>query len=222
VIEIFVRHRLGELTIEADLYAEGRLLALCGVSGAGKTSLLNMIAGLMRPDSGRIAIGGVTFFDSDHRIDLAPQARRVGYVFQEPRLFPHLTAAGNLRYGARFAGGGPRPVKFDDVVELLGVGPLLHRRPGKLSGGEKQRIAIGRALLMAPRALLLDEPLAAIDDARRQEILALIEKLRDAFMIPMVFVSHRVSEVERLADEIADVEAGKALAVRRAPPRRVK
>ena len=216
MIEIFVRRRLGELSIEADLYAEGRLLALCGVSGAGKTSILNMVAGLMRPDSGRIAIGGVTFFDSDHRIDLAPQARRVGYVFQEPRLFPHLTAAGNLKYGARFAGGGPRPVKFDDVVELLGVGPLLHRRPAKLSGGEKQRIAIGRALLMAPRALLLDEPLAAIDDARRQEILALIEKLRDAFMIPMVLVSHRVSEVERLADEIADVEAGKALVMRRA------
>jgi molybdate transport system ATP-binding protein len=222
VIEIVVRHRLGELVIEADIRARGRLLALCGVSGAGKTSLLNMVAGLMRPDSGRIAIGGATFFDSSNRIDLEPQARRVGYVFQEPRLFPHLTAAGNLKYGARFAGGAPRPVKFDDVVELLGVGSLLQRRPAKLSGGEKQRIAIGRALLMAPRALLLDEPLSAIDDARRQEILSLIEKLRDAFMIPMVFVSHRASEVERLADEIADIEAGKAVSVRPAPPRATK
>ena len=219
MIEIAVRRRLGDLAVAADIRAEGRLLALCGVSGSGKTSLLNMIAGLLRPDAGRIALDGVALFDSQQRIDLPPRARRLGYVFQEPRLFPHLTAAGNLHYGARFAPEGPSHVEFDDVVDLLGVRPLLHRRPGKLSGGEKQRIAIGRALLMSPRALLLDEPLSAIDDARRQEILALIEQLRDAFAIPIVFVSHRPSEVERLADVIAEVEAGQVVAVRAAPPR---
>lgn len=214
MIEIRVRRRVGEIDIEVDIRSEARLLALCGPSGAGKTSLLNMIAGLMQPTSGRIAIDGVAFVDTDKRICLPARKRGIGYVFQEPRLFPHLTVEANLRYGARFAPEGPGHVEFADVVDLLGVGRLLQRRPDKLSGGEKQRIAIGRALLMSPRALLLDEPLSAIDEARRQEILALIEKLRDAFAIPIVFVSHRASEVERLADEIADVEAGRAVAVR--------
>jgi molybdate transport system ATP-binding protein len=209
MIEIAVRHRLGALEISAEIRAEGRALALCGPSGAGKTTLLNMIAGLMRPDRGRIAIDGETFFDTAASIDLTAQKRAVGYVFQEPRLFPHLTAAGNLNYGARLARGRAPLVGFDDVVDLLGVRPILRRRPARLSGGEKQRIAIGRALLMSPRALLLDEPLSAIDEARRHEILALIEKLRDAFAIPMILVSHRASEVERLADDVAIIEAGR-------------
>ena len=218
MIEISVRRRLGDLQIDADIRAEGRILALCGVSGSGKTSLLNMIAGLRRPDEGRIAIDGASFFDSRRRIDLPVRKRRIGYVFQEPRLFPHLSVAANLNYGVRFAGIGARPVPFDDVVSLLGVEHLLDRRPAKLSGGEAQRIAIGRALLMSPRALLLDEPLTGIDEARRQEILALIEKLRDAFAVPIVFVSHRASEIERLADVVADIEDGKVVALRQGRP----
>ncbi len=212
MIEIAVRLLRGATLYEADLRVEARLLALVGPSGAGKTTLLNMIAGLIRPDEGRIAIDGEVFFDSARGIDIPTRSRRLGYVFQETRLFPHLSAAANLRYGLRFAAPDARGVKFDGVVDLLGVRDLLARRPGQLSGGEKQRIAIGRALLSQPRALLLDEPLSAIDEARRLEILQLIERLRDAFAIPIIFVSHRAEEVERLADRIADIGTdGKAV-----------
>lgn len=216
MIEVRIRRRLGSLRLDVDISAEGRLLALCGPSGAGKTSLLNLIAGLDRPDAGRIAIGPHVFFDSERGVDTPARLRRVGYVFQEPRLFPHLSVEKNLLYGARFAEPDGADVAFGDVVEMLGVGALLTRRPEALSGGEKQRIAIGRALLMRPRALLLDEPLTAIDDARRYEILALMETLRDAFRIPMIFVSHRASEVERLANDVATIEAGRLVGLRKA------
>jgi molybdate transport system ATP-binding protein len=214
MIEIRARHRIGDFTIAADIRAAGRVLALCGASGAGKTTLLNLIAGLALPAEGRIAIDETVFLDTAANIDMPARARRLGYVFQEPRLFPHLSVRANLRYGARFAPSGAPLVGFDDVVALLGVAPLLSRRPAKLSGGEKQRVAIGRALLMSPRALLLDEPLTAIDDARRHEILALIEQLRDAFAIPMIFVSHRADEVERLANDIALLSPGKPVELR--------
>jgi molybdate transport system ATP-binding protein len=214
MIEIAVRHRFGAFAIEADIRASGRILAISGPSGAGKTSLLNMISGLLRPDEGRIAVDGVVFLDTAIGLDMPTRQRRIGYVFQEPRLFPHLSVAGNLRYGARFARNDSRLVGFDEVVALLGIAHLLARRPARLSGGEKQRVAIGRALLSSSRALLLDEPLTAIDDARRRDILGLIEQLRDAFAIPIVFVSHRAGEVERLASEVAVLSQGRLVEMR--------
>jgi molybdate transport system ATP-binding protein len=206
LIEVSVRLKRGARIYRADIAAEARVLALVGPSGAGKTTLLNMIAGLAPPDEGRIAIGGETFFDSAMGLSLPPRVRRLGYVFQDARLFPHLSVAANLRYGMRFAPGATNGVAFDEVVDLLGVRALLGRRPGRLSGGETQRVAIGRALLSQPRALLLDEPLSAIDEARRLEILELIERLRDAYAIPILLVSHRFEEVERLADAIVDID----------------
>ncbi|HYC26096.1 MAG TPA: molybdenum ABC transporter ATP-binding protein [Roseiarcus sp.] len=211
-MEIQARHRLGAFTLDVALESRGPTLALFGPSGAGKTTLLNIVAGLTRPQEGRVIIDGVTFLDSAAAVELSPRARRVGYVFQELRLFPHLKVEGNLLYGRRFTPYAKPVVDFDQAVEILGLRPLLARRPGRLSGGEKQRVAIGRALLADPRVLLLDEPLAALDDARRAEILAYIEKLRAAFAIPIVFVSHRLSEVERIADDIAILENGRIVA----------
>jgi molybdate transport system ATP-binding protein len=211
VIEIEVSHRLGAFAIEAHVIARGATLALCGPSGAGKTTLLNIIAGLIRPREGRIVVDGVIFLDTAAGVDLPPRQRQVGYVFQELRLFPHLKVEGNLLYGRRFARSSERLVDFDHVVDLLGIRSLLGRRPGRLSGGEKQRVAIGRALLADPRLLLMDEPLAALDDARRAEILSYIEKLRAAFAIPIVFVSHRFSEVQRLASDVAMLDYGKVV-----------
>lgn len=219
MIEIVVDHAQGDFSITADIRARGRVLALCGPSGAGKTTLLDIVAGLRRPKRGRVAIDDAVFFDSSGGIDLPARRRRIGYVFQEPRLFPHLSVTGNLTYGARFAARGPGLVGFDHVVALLGIQALLKRGTEKLSGGEKQRVAIGRALLSNPRVLLMDEPLTAIDEARRRDILQLIETLRDAFAIPIVFVSHRASEVERLASDVAEIESGRIVAVREAPAR---
>jgi molybdate transport system ATP-binding protein len=214
MIEIAVEHVQGDFAIAADISASGRVLALCGPSGAGKTTLLDIVAGLRRPRRAHIAVDGALFIDTERGLDTPARRRRIGYIFQEPRLFPHLSVAGNLNYGARFASRGPRLVSFADVVALLGIGALLERRPAHLSGGEKQRVSIGRALLSNPRLLLMDEPLSAIDDARRRDILGLIETLRDAFAIPIIFVSHRASEVERLASDIAELESGRLVALR--------
>jgi molybdate transport system ATP-binding protein len=216
MIAVDVRLRQGDFFLKATLTAQSKTLALYGPSGAGKTTLLNIIAGLAHPDEGRIAIDSIPFLDTSARIDLSPRQRRVGYVFQELRLFPHLKVERNLLYGRRFAPKGERSVDFDQVVDLLGIRPLLDRWPARLSGGEKQRVAIGRALLANPRLLLLDEPLAALDEARRAEILTYIEKLRDAFAIPIVFVSHRLSEVDRLAGDVAILDQGKLVEMRSA------
>jgi molybdate transport system ATP-binding protein len=215
MIEIAATLRLGAFSLEARIAAQGRTLAICGASGAGKTTLLMIIAGLLRPQAGRVAIDGTVFLDTANGVDLAPRRRHIGYVFQEARLFPHLSVAQNLRYGERFTPSALRIVEFDAVIALLGLAPLLTRRPDKLSGGEKQRVAIGRALLVSPKLLLLDEPLAALDDARRMDILSYIEKMRDAFAIPIIFVSHRVSEVERLASDIAVLEQGRVIEMRK-------
>jgi molybdate transport system ATP-binding protein len=214
MIAIDVALRLGEFALEARIAAAGRVLAICGVSGAGKTTLLSLIAGLQRPDRGRIVVDDAVYFDSAGGVDVAPRLRRIGYVFQEPRLFPHLSVAKNLRYGERFTPPARRFVDFDAVVALLGLAPLLQRRPDRLSGGEKQRVAIGRALLVSPRLLLLDEPLTALDDSRRMDILGYIEKMRDAFAIPIIFVSHRVSEVARLASDVAVLDRGRLVAAK--------
>jgi molybdate transport system ATP-binding protein len=182
--------------------------ALFGRSGCGKTTTIHMIAGLLRPDRGHIRIGGTVLFDAAQGIDVPAEERGVGYVFQDARLFPHLTVRDNLRYGARRTRGRAQHVKFDDVVELLGLAALLARRPAGLSGGERQRVAIGRALLAQPRLLLLDEPLAAIDVARRGELLPYLEDLRDRLSLPMVFVSHQFEEVLRLAGDVVVLQDG--------------
>jgi molybdate transport system ATP-binding protein len=216
MIEIDLNHRQGDFTLDARIHVGGRTLALCGASGAGKTTVLNIVAGLARPRRGRIEVDGVTLLDTSAGIDLAPRQRRVGYVFQDLRLFPHLKVERNLLYGRRFAPRDAPRVDFDQAVDLLGLRLLLARWPARLSGGEKQRVAIGRALLANPRILLMDEPLAALDDARRHEILSYVEKLREAFAIPIVFVSHRLSEVERLARDIIVLDHGKVIETRSA------
>ncbi|MGH6989803.1 MAG: molybdenum ABC transporter ATP-binding protein [Stellaceae bacterium] len=216
MIEIAVEKRLGPFHLDARLSTPGTgIIALFGRSGMGKTTLVNAIAGLVRPDRGRIAIDGEVLFSSAERIDLPPQRRRVGYVFQEGRLFPHFSVRGNLIYGAprrrgKVAGGA---IKFDTVTRLLGIDKLLDRRPADLSGGEKQRVAIGRALLSQPRLLLMDEPLAALDEARKAEIMPFIERLHGELSIPIIYVSHDMDENMRLADTLALMEAGRVAAV---------
>ncbi len=213
MIEIAIEKKLGNFTLDARLDApESGVTALFGRSGMGKTSVINALAGLLRPDRGRIVVGGTTLFDSERRINLPPEKRRLGYVFQEARLFPHYSVRGNLLYGAKSDSkehGGPN---FDTVVELLGIKDLLARRPADLSGGEKQRVAIGRALLASPRLLLMDEPLASLDEARKNEIMPFIERLRDELKLPIFYVSHEMEEIIRLADLLVLLDAGKVAA----------
>jgi molybdate transport system ATP-binding protein len=211
-LAIDLRHRRGDFTLAADFTSEGRLTALFGRSGSGKTTLVNLIAGLLRPDAGRVAIDGQALVDTEQRLFVPAHRRRVGYVFQEGRLFPHMTVRQNLTFGRWFTSRGERHGDLSDVVDLLGIGHLLHRYPASLSGGEKQRVAIGRALLASPRILLMDEPLAALDEARKAEILPYIERLRDSFGIPIVYVSHSVSEVVRLASTIVVMSEGAVVA----------
>lgn len=200
--DLTVQHRIGERTIDLAFASQARLTALVGPSGAGKTTVLNCIAGLVRPDGGRIAVGEAVLLDTARGIDLAPERRRAGYVFQDGRLFPHLRVAANLAYGERLAAPEERWIGRDEVVELLGIGHLLQRMPGTLSGGEARRVAIGRALLAGPRFLLLDEPFASLDPARAEELMQLVERIRDELAIPILLVSHDRGEVERLAGEV--------------------
>ncbi len=205
--EVRVEKRLGESIIAAEFVSDAGLTALFGPSGAGKTSLLNMVAGLLQPDAGRIAVGSTVLFDSTEGVDVPARARRVGYVFQDGRLFPHKRVKDNLLYGWRLADPAQRWMDLDEAVRFLGIGPLLDRWPRTLSGGEAQRVAIGRALLSAPHMLLMDEPLASLDRARREEIMQVIERLRDELKLPILYVSHDRDEVERLATLIVPVES---------------
>jgi molybdate transport system ATP-binding protein len=212
MLSVDIRKRLGRFALDARFDAgDARLTALFGRSGCGKTSMLGAIAGLLRPDAGRIEVAGETLFDADRGIDVPAERRRIGVVFQDDRLFPHLNVRENLRYGLRRARGEQR-IGMDDVVRLLGLEHVLERRPARLSGGEKQRVAIGRALLAQPRALLMDEPLASLDAARKQEILYYIERLRDDLAIPIVYVSHEIEEIVRLADTMVLVSDGRVMA----------
>lgn len=197
--ELDIRRRLGEADIALTLSAGPGLTGLHGPSGAGKTSVLNMVAGLLAPDAGRIVVGGEVLFDSAAGIDLPPERRRAGYVFQDGRLFPHLRVRANLLYGQRLADPGDRWISLEEVTGFLGVEHLLDRWPRTLSGGEAQRVAIGRALLSAPRFLLMDEPLASLDAARRDGIMSVIERVRDELGLPILYVSHDRAELERLA-----------------------
>lgn len=199
------------LDVTIDVPGPG-IVALFGRSGCGKTTLVNIIAGLLAADSARIEIDGVVLDDTHARRHVAAEKRRIGYVFQDARLFPHFDVRGNLRYGERRAPATDRRrIEFDHVVELLGLRALLQRRPRELSGGEKQRVALGRALLSQPRMLLLDEPLASLDVARREEVLPYLERLRDEFAVPMVYVSHQFDEVLRLASHVVLMNRGRVV-----------
>jgi len=212
-MEISVTRRQGRFLVDARIRgATSGVTALYGQSGAGKTSVVNMVAGLVRPDAGRIAVNGLCLFDTEKGIDLPPEQRRIGYVFQDGRLLPHLSVKANLIYGMRLIPERDRFVSFDSVVELLGIQHLLHRRPANLSGGEKQRVAIGRALLTSPAMLLMDEPLASLDVSRKDEVLPFIMRLSDEFAIPILYVSHAMEEILNLADRLVVMEAGKVLA----------
>ncbi len=200
--EVDINHRFGQRAIACSFHSTAVLTALVGVSGAGKTTVLNAIAGLLKPDSGRVAVDGDVLFDAAAGINLPPEKRRAGYVFQDARLFPHMKVAANLAYGERLAPARDGWIGRDGVVELLGIGDLLDRYPPTLSGGEMRRVAIGRALLAAPRFLLLDEPMASLDEARAERMRRLIEQIRDELRLPMLLVSHDREEVERLADRV--------------------
>jgi len=211
-LAIDIKHRLGTFLLDARFETGGGLIALFGRSGSGKTSVVNVIAGLIRPDKGLVAVDDAVLVDTSRGIFVPRHRRRLGYVFQEGRLFPHLTVRQNLLYGRWFAPQAERRDDLDGVVDLLGIATLLERRPARLSGGEKQRVAIGRALLASPRLLLMDEPLASLDEARKTEILPYIERLRDQSRVPIVYVSHSIAEVARLASTVVLLSEGKVAA----------
>jgi molybdate transport system ATP-binding protein len=213
MLAVALQRRQGDFALDVAFEAPTPgVIALFGRSGCGKTTVVDLIAGLRRADAGRIEIDGATLLDTARGLAIPAERRRVGYVFQDGRLFPHLDVRGNLAYGQRRARGAPVRVGFDEVVTLLGLGALLGRRVHQLSGGEKQRVALGRALLAQPRVLLLDEPLAALDQARREEVLPYLERLRDELALPMLLVTHDYDEVLRLATHVVLMDGGRLLA----------
>jgi molybdate transport system ATP-binding protein len=213
MLQVQLYKRRGEFRLDIDFTAPvPGITALFGRSGCGKSTAISLIAGLLSPEKGRVKIGDDMLVDTDTRIDVDARHRRIGVVFQDARLFPHLSVQGNLQYGARRVPRGlPTPIHLEDVVGLLGLGALISRRPHELSGGEKQRVALGRALLSQPRLLLLDEPLASLDQARREEVLPYFEKLRDALAIPIVYVTHQFDEILRLATRVVLLDSGRVL-----------
>jgi molybdate transport system ATP-binding protein len=212
-ISVQLRHDFGGFVLDVEFeIAKPGITALFGPSGSGKTSIVNAIAGLLKPQQGRIVIGDEAVLDTNASIFVPPRARRIGYVFQESRLFPHMSVESNLRFGWRRSAARADESEFARIVSMLGLEPLLSRRPLKLSGGEKSRVALGRALLSSPRLLLLDEPLSALDGARKTEIMPYLERLRDTAQLPMLYVSHSLDEVARLADDVILLNAGKVAA----------
>jgi molybdate transport system ATP-binding protein len=204
--------RRNDFTLDIGFESDSPLTALFGPSGSGKTSVLNMIAGVHRPDRGRIVVAGHVLLDTGAHIFVPPHRRRVGYVFQDAQLFPHLTVDQNIKFGQWFTPGEKNALPLEVIVGVLGIGSLLKRRPATLSVGERHRVAMARALLSSPRILLMDEPLAGLDDARRLEIMSLIERVRDEFAIPMVFVTHNLEEVRRLASRVIRIDDGRVIA----------
>ncbi|MEM1047848.1 MAG: molybdenum ABC transporter ATP-binding protein [Pseudomonadota bacterium] len=211
MLSVDVAAALGNTEIRAQFATGSGVTALFGQSGSGKSTIVNMVAGLVRPRAGRIEIDGTVLFDSSARIDIPARKRHVGYVFQESRLFPHMSVARNLTYG-QWAGRRKGSRDFDEVVRLLGLEDLLNRPPETLSGGERQRVAIGRALLASPKVLLMDEPLASLDGARKAEILPYLERLRAEAGVPILYVSHALDEITRFADDLVVVSDGSVLA----------
>ena len=212
-LDIALRHDFGGTILDITIAAPSRgITALFGRSGAGKSSVINAVAGIWRPDICRIAIDELVLADTARQLWLPPERRRAGLVFQDARLFPHMSVENNLRFGLRRAPAAARRIGLDDVVNLLGITALLPRRPHSLSGGEKQRVAIGRALLSQPRLLLMDEPLASLDDQRRQEILPYLSRLNTALGLPTLYVTHSLDEVVRLADHVVLLRDGHTVA----------
>jgi molybdate transport system ATP-binding protein len=212
MLRVDVTKQLGEFSLQASFESAGRVTGLFGASGAGKTSLISMIAGLLRPDRGVIALDGEVLDDTAAKIHVPPHRRRIGYVFQDARLFPHLDVRHNLDYGRRMNRFAEDQPQLKRVTDMLEIGDLLDRRPGRLSGGERQRVSLGRALLSKPRLLLLDEPLGALDDARKMEILPYLMRLRDEG-IPMVYVTHDAAELRQLATQIVVLQHGRVTAL---------
>lgn len=212
MLEAHIRHRQGEFELEADFTLESGLTALFGPSGSGKTTIINALAGLLRPQQAKIRFGGTVWNDAARGIFVPPHRRRIGYVFQDGRLFPHLSVRSNLLYGARFQPESAGRDELARVADLLGIAALLDRRPAMLSGGEKQRVALGRTLLSSPQLLLMDEPLSALDTERKAEILSDIERIRDEAGVPILYVSHAIGEVARLANTVIAIRGGKIVA----------
>jgi molybdate transport system ATP-binding protein len=212
MLRVDVSKKFSQVSIEASFDSASGVTALFGRSGAGKTSIISMVAGLLRPDRGVIALDGETLDDTAAGVHLPAYRRRIGYVFQDARLFPHLSVAENLDYGRRMNGLVRDEAEAGRVTQLLDLDDLLDRRPGKLSGGEKQRVALGRALLSQPRLLLLDEPLGSLDEERKAEILPYLVRLRDQSAIPMIYVSHSADEVRALATQVIIVQQGRIVA----------
>jgi len=212
VLAVDVEKQLGALNLSVRFQAAHGATALFGPSGAGKTSVVNVIAGLLDPDRGAITLDDTVLFDALKGVNVPPHRRRIGYVFQEGRLFPHLSVRQNLDYGRRMSGHSRDPGEFERIAALLDIEPLLDRRPGKLSGGERQRVAVGRALLMRPRLLLLDEPLASLDAGHKREILPYLVRLRDEAKIPIIYVSHTPAEVRRIATTVVRLDTGRVVA----------
>jgi molybdate transport system ATP-binding protein len=212
MIKIDIGKKLGDFSVDVSFEGDSGVTALFGPSGSGKTSIVAMIAGLTTPDRGKIVIDGETLFDSDAGIDEPAHRRRIGYVFQDGRLFPHLSVARNLDYGHWMTGIARDEAQFKRVTELLDIAALVKRRPGALSGGERQRVALGRALLMQPRLMLLDEPMASLDARRKAEILPYFIRLRDETKLPMIYVSHDPTEVKALASRVVLLDGGRVAA----------
>jgi molybdate transport system ATP-binding protein len=210
-LAIRLRHAFPSTRLDIDFEAPSPgVTVLFGPSGAGKSVTIAVASGLLRPDACRVEVDGQVLADTEAGVWLPPERRRVGLVFQGSRLFPHMSVATNLRFGMRRAPAGP--IRFDEVVELLGIGALLTRRPHTLSGGERQRVAIGRALLAQPHLLLMDEPLASLDNARKAEILPYLARLKTALRLPVIYVTHALDEVSQLADSVVLIEAGRVVA----------
>ncbi len=209
MLAVDVTKQLGSFSLQIAFQSDSRVTGLFGASGSGKSSLVNLIAGLLKPDRGRITIDGDVLCDTDAGINIPPHKRRIGYVFQDARLFPHLNVAQNLDYGRRMNRLPRDAAHWQHIVSILDIEPLQMRRPGQLSGGERQRVALGRALLARPRLLLLDEPLGALDHDRKGEILPYLERLRDEENVPMVYVSHDPDEIRRLAGDVVLFKAGR-------------
>ena len=208
MLQVSIQKQLEAFALQVSfVLASHGITVLWGASGSGKTTLLQCLAGLLRPDAGRIACREAVWFDAERGVCLAPERRRLGYVFQDVRLFPHLSVRSNMLFGRRFR--GPSGVSFEDVVALLGLGRLLHRTPSDLSGGEKQRVAVGRALLACPELLLMDEPLTGLDRGKRAEIMAYVKAIPERFGVPILYVTHSDAERRFLADRVLNIEDGK-------------
>ena len=212
-LDVALRHRFGRFTLDAAFAAPvPGVTVLFGPSGSGKSTVLQAVAGLLRPEAGRVAVDGAVLLDTARGVDVDAARRGCGVVFQDARLFPHLSVRSNLLYGARRAAKDAAGPEFGEVVELLGITPLLDRRPRRLSGGERQRVALGRALLSRPRLLLMDEPLAALDAPRRADVLPFLQRLRAHAAVPILYVTHDLGEADRLADTMVLMEEGRVLA----------